>query len=335
MIEAKQVILIVSNDTIMKPPYTITPRILSLITAISEKVGAINAVHLQHPKAELRKANRIKTIQSSLEIEGNTLSMDQVTALLENKKVLAPEKDITEVKNAIAVYNLLEELEATSISSFLIAHKLLMKGLISSAGRFRTGGVGIIKGSQLTHLAPPAKMVRSLLNNLFTYLKKDKDPLLIKSCVFHYEMEFIHPFSDGNGRMGRLWQTVILKKYNPLFSFLPVETVIKKRQSDYYSALSKADKAGNSTPFIEFMLEALDEALKEQLHERQSPLSANNRILIFKNLIGKTPFTRKDYMDYFKTISPATASRDLKMAVDSMILKITGEKRTAKYIYSR
>ncbi|MBY0480254.1 MAG: Fic family protein [Chitinophagaceae bacterium] len=317
----------------MKPPYSITPTILEFISSISEKIGAINAAHLQIPRAELRKSNRIKTIQSSLEIEGNTLSIEQVTAILDNKRVLAPKKDILEVLNAIDLYDQIDKLNATSIASFLKAHAILMKGLSPSAGKIRSSSVGIVKGMQLTHLAPPAKMVKSLLNILFNYLKKDKDPVLIKSCVFHYELEFIHPFSDGNGRMGRLWQTVLLQKYNPVFSFLPIETIIKKRQSDYYKALSISDKAGNSTTFIEFLLSVIDHALEDLLHLQQPPLSAFDRIVLFKTLIGKTKFTRQDYMLHFKEISSATASRDLKDAVEKKILKREGDKRTTVYHY--
>lgn len=315
----------------MKPPYSITPTILSLITSVSEKIGAINTIHLHSPKAELRKANRIKTIQSSLEIEGNTLSIEQVTDILENKKVIAPKKDIQEVKNAIAVYHILDKLDALSLSSFLKAHALLMKELSASAGKIRTSGVAIIKGTQLTHVAPPAKMVKPLLNNLFTYLKKDKDPILLKSCVFHYELEFIHPFADGNGRMGRLWQTVLLKQYNPVFAFLPVETIIKKRQVEYYQALSSSDKNGNSTIFIEFMLSIINDAIAELLSLQQPSLLGSDRISIFKSNIGTTVFSRQGYLRHFKNISPATASRDLKNAVDQKILKKEGDKRTTLY----
>ena len=317
----------------MRPPYNITPEILTLISTIAESVGVINAVHLQSPRAELRKANRIKTIQSSLEIEGNTLSIDQVTALLDNKRVIGPKEDILEVNNAITVYDQLEEFDPFSFNSFLKAHALLMKGIVSSAGKTRSGGVGIVKGSKLTHLAPPAKMVRSLLINLFTYLKKDKDPLLIKSCVFHYEMEFIHPFADGNGRMGRFWQTVILNRYNSVFAFLPVESIIKNRQADYYKSLSISDQGGNSTRFIEFMLSVLDEALEQILTVRQTPLSAADRIELFKKTIGKSVFSRVDYLSQFKKISQATASRDLKEAVKKNIIKKEGDKRTTKYNY--
>ena len=317
----------------MKPPYSINSSILSLLTSISEKLGVIKAGHLQAPPAELRKANRIKTIQSTLEIEGNTLSIEQVTSVINNKRVIAPQKDILEVKNAIAVYDELHAFNASSIHSFLKAHALLMRGLVQHPGKFRSAGVGIVKGSKLTHLAPQASMVKSLMNDLFSYLKYDKDPLLIKSCVFHYELEFIHPFQDGNGRMGRLWQSVILKELSPVFAFLPVETIIKEEQSAYYKVLEKSDKSGNSTPFIEFALEAIDNALGVQLNERRSPIFASDRMNIFKAQFGNEVFSRKDYLEYFKDISAPTASRDLKAAVDQKLLRRKGEKRTTLYYF--
>jgi Fic family protein len=319
----------------MKPPYSITPVILSLISTISEKLGAINANHLQAPRTELRKANQIKTIHSTLEIEGNTLSIDQVTAVIENKRVIAPQKDILEVKNAIKVYDAFQSFNALSLPSFLKAHALLMKGLIPMPGKFRTAGAGIVKGSKLTHLAPKANMVKALMNDLFTYLKNDKDLLLIKSCVFHYELEFIHPFVDGNGRMGRLWQSVILKELNPIFVFLPVELIIKQRQSEYYKVLEKSDKSGNSTLFIEFILAAIDEALSMQVNQRRAPVTAEERIKIFREQFGKNDFSRKDYLEYFKEISAPTASRDLKSAVEQKIIKRRGDKRTAVYNFSK
>lgn len=318
----------------MKPPYTITPKILAAISSIAEKVGAIKAAHLQYPRAELRKKNRIKTIQSSLQIEGNTLTIQQVTALLENKRVMAPEKDIREVKNAIVVYDQLEKLNSVSLPAFLKAHALLMKGLVSTAGKIRTTPVGIVKGTKLAHLAPAAKMVRPLMIELFHYLKTNKDPVLIKSCVFHYELEFIHPFTDGNGRMGRLWQTVLLRQYNPVFAFLPVESIIKNKQPAYYKALSIADKSGHSTKFIEFMLSVLDEALEQLLSIQQPSISGGDRIDIYKTIIGNANFSRQDYLRHFKEISPATASRDLKLAIEKKVLTKKGDKRTTSYQYS-
>jgi Fic family protein len=319
----------------MKPPYSITPVILSLISTISEKLGAINANHLQAPRTELRKANQIKTIHSTLEIEGNTLSIEQVTAVIENKRVIAPQKDILEVKNAIKVYDAFQSFNALSLPSFLKAHALLMKGLIPMPGKFRNAGAGIVKGSKLTHLAPKANMVKALMNDLLSYLKNDKDLLLIKSCVFHYELEFIHPFVDGNGRMGRLWQSVILKELNPIFVFLPVELIIKQRQSEYYKVLEKSDKLGNSTLFIEFILAAIDEALSMQVNQRRAPVTSEERIKIFREQVGKNEFSRKDYLGYFKEISAPTASRDLKSAVEQKIIKRRGDKRTAVYNFSK
>jgi len=317
----------------MKPPYSINSTILSLLTSISEKLGVLKASHLQIPRAELRKENRIKTIQSTLEIEGNTLNVEQVTSVINNKRVIAPQKDIQEVKNAIEVYDELQSFKVSSIPSFLKAHGLLMKGLVKYPGKFRTAGVGIVKGTKLTHLAPKASMVKSLMNDLFSYLKNDKDPLLIKSCVFHYELEFIHPFEDGNGRMGRLWQSVILKDLSPVFAFLPVETIIKQEQLAYYKVLEESDKSGNSTPFIEFVLEVIDKALAEQLNERRSIISAQDRINIFREQVGKEEFSRKDYLEYFKDISAPTASRNLKAAVDRKLLKRKGQKRTTIYSF--
>ena len=237
----------------MKPPYTITDKILSLVASISEKIGEINATHLYKPATELRKKNRIKTIQSSLEIEGNTLTEEQITALLENKRVIAPKKDILEVQNAIKVYEQLDTLNPYQLKDLEKAHSVLMNGLIDKAGKLRTTNVGIVKGSKVEHVAPSGAMVNGLMKELFNYLKKDKDLILIKSCVFHYEFEFIHPFIDGNGRMGRLWQTLILMHQYPVFEYLPVESLIKQKQNEYYSKLSESDKKGNSTPFIEFM----------------------------------------------------------------------------------
>jgi Fic family protein len=315
----------------MKPPYQITNRILELIASISEKIGEINAAYLFKPPTELRKKNRIKTIQSSLEIEGNSLSLDQVTAILNNKRIIAPEKDIVEVKNAIEAYENLENYNHTSLTSFCKAHAILMKGLIENVGKIRTKSVGIVKGVTITHIAPPGDIVKSLVKDLFDYLKKEKDLILIKSCVFHYEIEFIHPFMDGNGRIGRLWQTVILRQYSPVFEFLPIESLIKARQSEYYRILGESDNKGDSTGFIEFMLQIINESLEELLTNQNVNLTSQDRISIFKELIKNSSFNRQDYMRQFKDISTATASRDLKLAVDAGILEKSGDKRTTLY----
>jgi Fic family protein len=317
----------------MKPPYEITSRILNLIASISEKIGEVNAAHLNKPPTELRKRNRIKTIQSSLEIEGNTLTVEQITDLLNNKRVLAPKKDITEVKNAINVYNQLNKFKVFDLKSLCKAHKILMTDLIENSGKLRTTSVGIVKGNDIAHIAPPGEMVYSLMTDLFKYLKNDDDLILIKSCVFHYELEFIHPFIDGNGRMGRLWQTMILREHSPIFEFLPIETLVKLKQQEYYNVLGKSDKAGSSTAFIEFMLEIIKDALEDLLKVQNVTLTNNDRIIHFKSIIGNQFFSRQDYLRAFKNISAATASRDLKVAVNDRVIEKTGDKRTTKYKY--
>ncbi len=315
----------------MKPPYDITPLILKLVSSISEKIGEVNANYLDKQSPTLRKQNKIRTIHSSLQIEGNTLSEEQITALIENKKVIGPQKDILEVLNAINVYDNIEDFVSTSEKSFLKAHQLILKGLVIDAGKYRTKGVGIVKGSKVAHIAPPAQNLSFLIKDLFAYLKKDEEIILIKSCVFHYEMEFIHPFIDGNGRMGRLWQTVILMQKYPVFEFLPFETLISKTQADYYNALAQSDKAGKSTLFIEYMLGVIDNSLAEMLNYNNRVLTEKDRISYFIKSAPKT-FTRKDYMNVFKDISSATASRDLKKAVDLSLVKKQGSNNQTLYV---
>lgn len=327
--------MIVSYDTInVKPPYTITDIIMQLVASISEKIGEINATHLYKPATELRKRNRIKTIQSTLEIEGNTLTEEQITALLENKRVIAPKKDILEVQNAIKVYDNLLKFNPYQLKDLEKAHGILMNGLIDHAGKLRTKNVGIVKGSKVEHIVPNGNMVNGLLNALFDYIKKDKDLTLIKSCVFHYEFEFIHPFMDGNGRMGRLWQTLLLMKQYPVFEYLPIEHLIKQKQKEYYAKLSESDKKGHCTPFVEFMLAIILEALNDVLQTQNKTLSVEDRIQLYKEKIGKNTFTRKDYLLNFKNISAPTASRDLRWAVEKNILIKIGEQRLTQYKFS-
>jgi Fic family protein len=315
----------------MKPPYTITNKIIALVASISEKIGEINASHLYKPATELRKKNRIKTIQSSLEIEGNTLTEEQITALLENKRVIAPQKDILEVQNAIKVYEQLNSFNPFQLKDLKKVHAILMYGLIENAGKLRTTNVGIVKGSKVEHIAPSGTMVNGLMKDLFEYLKKYNDLILIKSCVFHYEFEFIHPFLDGNGRMGRFWQTLILIQQYPVFEFLTVESLIKQKQSDYYNKLSESDKKGNSTPFIEFMLEIILESLDGLLQSQSVTLHTEDRIRLFAAKISKNKFSRKEYMQHFKNISAPTASRDLKWAVEQNLLAKLGALRLTEY----
>ena len=236
---------------------------LTLVAEIAASLGRLDAIAEQGKVPMLRRENRIKSIHSSLAIENNTLTLDQVTAVIEGKRVLGPPREVQEVKNAFEAYEAMSSWNPSASKDLLSAHRILMRGLVDEAGHFRSRAVGIAQGKRIVHLAPPASLVPGLMKDLLGWLKRTDAHPLITGSVFHYELEFIHPFSDGNGRIGRLWQTLILSRWNPLFSFLPVETVIRERQADYYKVLAACDKVGNSTAFIEFLLTAILTALRE------------------------------------------------------------------------
>ena len=244
------------------PPFTITAKILNLVAEISEQVGELNASALVS-SPQLRKQNRIKTITGTLAIEGNTLGEEQITAIVDGKAVLGSARELAEVKGAIAAYEALPSLQLASSQDLLSAHALLMADILSTAGTFRNQAVGIHKSGKIHHVAPPAHKVSGLMSELMQWLSSAQDHPLITSSVFHYEFEFIHPFTDGNGRMGRLWQSLILSQWQPLFLSLPLESVIKEHQTQYYQALEQADEQANSTPFIQFMLTAIGQTLRQ------------------------------------------------------------------------
>ena len=244
------------------PPFTITANILNLVAEISEQVGELNASALVS-SPQLRKQNRIKTITGTLAIEGNTLGEEQITAIVDGKAVLGSARELAEVKGAIAAYDALSSLQPANSQDLLAAHALLMADILSTPGTFRNQAVGIHKSGKIHHVAPPAHKVSGLMGELMQWLSSAQDHPLITSSVFHYEFEFIHPFSDGNGRMGRLWQSLILSQWQPLFLSLPLESVIKEHQTQYYQALEQADEQANSTPFIQFMLTAIGQTLRQ------------------------------------------------------------------------
>lgn len=246
-----------------EPPFKITSKAINLISQISEKIGEISTLENTERTVQLRKKNRIRTIHSSLAIENNSLTIEQITAIIEGKRVLGPPNEIQEVKNAVQAYELLLNLNPYKQNDLLKAHQLMMNDLVKHSGKYRKGGVGIFDGKGVVHVAPPADRVPFLMNDLFDWLKSTDVHPLIKSCVFHYEFEFIHPFEDGNGRMGRLWQTVILTEWKPIFAWLPIETLIKENQKLYYKALGISDNNADSTEFIEFMLSIILKTIKE------------------------------------------------------------------------
>lgn len=246
-----------------KPPFHMTDRTVTLLAEISEQVGRITVLQEGTMSPHLRRENRIRTIHSSLAIEHNSLSLDQVTAILDGKRVLGNPNEIKEVQNAYQAYEMMLRLNPNSVEDLLTAHKLMMQGLVPENGKFRSGGVGVFDGDRLVHMAPPAHLVPKLIQDLFDWYQNSEMHPLIKSAVFHYEFEFIHPFQDGNGRMGRMWHSLLLGQWKELFFWLPVEELIQSKQAEYYDALGKSDKAADSAVFVELMLEIIRDTLKD------------------------------------------------------------------------
>ena len=252
------------------PPYQLTNTMTTRVANIAEQIGAWKAVNHNTLIPELRRGNRIRTVQASLAVEQNTLTVEQVTAVLDGKVVLGQPREIQEVRNAFAAYEAMTQWQPHQLDDLLAAHALLMHGLVDNAGQLRSSGTGIFQGKQVVHIAPPASQLPRLMADLLHWLETTDAHPLIASTAFHYEFEFIHPFSDGNGRMERLWQTLILSRWQPLFAYLPVETVIKHRQADYYRLLGEADSHSDCSAFIEFLLQAIESSLQEAI-VNQSP----------------------------------------------------------------
>lgn len=315
-----------------RPPFTVTERILSACTEIGRALGRIEALPDATPRVLLRRRNRIRTVHATLAIEGAGLDEPQVTALLDGKRVLGARSEVLAVKNAIAAYDRAHSLRPASVPDVLAAHARMMEGLLEDAGQFRTKGVGVLQGTRVAHVAPPAARVSALVEQLFDFVRKTKVHPLIRATVTHYELEFIHPFSDGNGRMGRLWQHRLLLDVHPVFEHVPVESLIRERQRAYYAALAVSDKAGEATPFLEFALDATRAALVELASElRPEPSTPETRLARARRELGKRTFSRADYAALFPTLSLPTASRDLRTGVEAGELSRTGEKATARY----
>ena len=243
------------------PPFTITAAIISLIAEISQSLGRLSVFEEVSKSLRLRRTNRIRTIQGSLAIEGNTLTIEQITAILEGKRIIAPPREILEVRNALKAYDMFETWTPYSRDDLLDAHTTVMTGLLDAPGKYRHGGVGVMAGERVIHLAPPAERVPALMSDLLQWLQTTDQHPLLASSVFHYEFEFIHPFEDGNGRIGRLWQTLILSRWNPLFANIPVESLVYEHQLEYYDAINKSTGNAESSVFIEFMLRMIRDAV--------------------------------------------------------------------------
>ena len=309
-----------------KPPFEITNAILDDIAEIAELVGHVNALQDLSANPTLRRTNRIRTIYSSLAIEQNTLSLEQVTAVLNGKRVIAPPKDIAEVKNAYEIYEMMESLNPYSVEDLLSAHGVMTRGLVDESGCFRSGPVGVVdKQGNILHFGTLPDYVPGLVMELLNWVRESGFHMLIKSCVFHYELELIHPFADGNGRIGRLWHTLLLTQWKPMFAWLPVESIIHDRQGEYYQAINRSNNEAESTVFIEFMLSAMKEALMEavQVRNTENMSREDQRWYQIKRFLKKNgTITNADVREMFR-VSSSTANRILaKMTDDGKIQKI-------------
>ena len=299
-----------------KPPFEITNAILDMVVEIAELIGQVNAASGMSVNPTLRRTNRIRTIYSSLAIEQNTLSLEQVTAVLDGKHVLAPPKDIAEVKNAYEIYERLDALDPYSVDHLLDAHGIMTKGLIQESGCFRSGPVGVVdKQGNILHFGTLPDYVPGLVGELLTWVKISDYHPLIKSCVFHYELELIHPFSDGNGRIGRLWHTLLLSKWKPIFAWLPVESIIHDRQQEYYEAINRSNDMGESTAFIEFMLSAIREALTEATQTCET--KADTRTQKILRFLRQNDYVTNADVRELLGVSAATANRILAKMVET------------------
>ena len=300
-----------------KPPFTITEKILTLVSQISEYMVRLEMMELQNRAPTLRKTNKIKTITGTLEIEGNALGVEKITAIVEGKRVLGSVREISEVKGAIKVYDHLESFDYKSLDALLSAHKMLMGDILTKAGTFRHADVGVGDSEGVVHVAPPYTQVPNLMNDLFSWLKETEVHPLIKSSVFHYEFEFIHPFIDGNGRIGRLWQSLILHEWKSVFAYLPVESVVRDAQEEYYDALERSGVLGESTPFVEFMLEAILTTCQKTLHEAENvPLSVPKNVPLkrLEKIVARIKENRDITIDQLAVecdVSSKTIKRDI------------------------
>ena len=308
-----------------EPPFSTTNEILSLATSITEKLGSLSPITDLRKQPLLRRANRLKSIHSSCAIEGNTLTIDQVSDVISGKIVVAPKNEILEIKNAHDAYNLLETADPYTVESILKIHAVMMGELINESGKFRSGSVGVFKGSTPVHIAPPAENVPILVEKLLNWVKTADVHELIKSCVFHYEFGFIHPFADGNGRMVRFLQSSILSKWKPIFAWTPIETVVKERQQEYYAVYQESNAAGNSTAFIVYMLNAISDSLDNLVSDCKKYMSnVTPHVQRLLQVIDYIPMSAKQISDKLGLKSSAGLKRNyIDPAIDLGFVKMT------------
>lgn len=303
------------------PPYKISSKILKLSTQISEELTKLQFTGTQKINPMLRKKNRIKTLAGTLEIQGNFIGEEKITAIIEGKRVLGTVKELAEVQGAIKAYEKLDEFRYSELDDLLLAHKILMDEILTTAGSFRSVNVKVGE-----HIAPQSNMVNELMINLFSWLKNSDEHMLLKSCIFHYEFEFIHPFSDGNGRIGRLWQSVILNSFNPIFSLLPTESIVRDYQEEYYKAIEDSTQQGESTPFIEFMLEMILKSIQTTLKsDQQSNYKSDQKVLALMK--GNSKITIYELMEKL-SMSESGIKKVIKKLKDENIISRVGSLKS-------
>ena len=321
-----------------RPPFHMTDRITNLTADICEQLGQIKILSNGKFSSYLRKENRIRTIHSSLAIEHNSLSLEQVTAIIDGKRILGNPVEIKEVKNAYTTYEMMLTLDPFSVDDLLKAHEAMMKELISENGRFRSGGVGVFNGKALVHMAPPANMVPGQIQDLFSWYKASEIHPLIRSAIFHYEFEFIHPFADGNGRVGRMWHSLLLGRWNEIFYWLPVEDLIRSRQEEYYKALGKSDRDADSSAFVEFLLQVILDTLQnttvvvnDEVEEQKDPLVDTLREAIGKDTLSATEIMKRLGLSHRPTFRQNYLNPALSHGVIEMTIPDKPNSRNQKY----
>lgn len=308
------------------PPYDITDEMLELVSEITEDLGKLSSMNDLERLPRLRRVNRIRSILSSLAIENNTLSLEQVTDVIDGKHVLGPQDDIIAVKNAFSVYKMLPELDPFSLEDLLKAHGTMMHGLVEGAGELRTSSVGVINAQgKVIHVAPPHDMVKELMEQLFDWLKTSKTQMLIRSSIFHYEFEFIHPFADGNGRTGRLWQTALLASWKPIFEWIPIENIIKDNQDEYYRAIGLSTAEGKSNRFILFMLKVIQKAVSELARDTRGHQNhITSQIKALMSVVQSYPMTAAELMEKLGLKSRASFRKNyLQPALEAGLIAMT------------
>lgn len=312
-----------------KPPFTMTEEITNLVIEIAELIGKISLSDRLFRNPRLRRENRIRSIYSSLAIEQNSLTIDQVSDIIAGKRIFGPPQDIREVKNAYEAYEILASLNPYSMKDLLKAHRIMMEDIVKEVGTFRSKGVGVYAGTELIHAGSPPQYVPELMRELFTWLKESKLHPLVKSCIFHYEFEFIHPFADGNGRTGRLWHTLILAKWKEFFLWLPIETVIYERQKEYYQAINAANTKGESTVFAAFMLEVIRDLLLELAENEAVKESIEDRLLA---LLWQNAAHSAKSLSLELGISERQIQRILRKLKDTGAIERSGSNRNGRWI---